>query len=658
MLDILGNNLTASLHKYYLVLSRRDKRLLLIIIDIFLFSVALYSAFWLKFSSEDSIPEIWKYSGQIFLLISIKLLIFNLRGIYTPVLRYTGLEFVSTAAQAVLYSSGILVVLAYLQGFWPLPRSILITDALLTLMLAIGARLLIRYVGQRLSDNSPLGKKSPERLIIYGAGITGTQIARALSGDRSYRLIAFVDDERDLQRQIIQGLRVYSSKDLPRLFQHNPFDTVLLAMPSIERVRKRQIIEKLQSLPVLVKTIPTLREILSGKVSINEIRNVDVTDLLGREEIEPDRNLLTMNVTGKSVLVTGAGGSIGSELCRQIAKLDPRCLILYEIGEYALYSIDTELAETYPYLTRIAYLGSVTDREYFESILKKHRVDTIYHAAAYKHVPLVEINPAQGVFNNVAGTLTAARCAIATNVSHFVLISTDKAVRPTNVMGATKRVAELLVQGLADRPEILTRFAIVRFGNVLDSSGSVVPRFRKQIAQGKPLTVTHREITRYFMSIPEAVRLVIQAGAMAEGGEVFLLDMGDPIRIYDLAVQMIRLSGLVPEKDIPIQITGLRPGEKLYEELLLNATNIKSTRHRKIFSAYEKKISWDILYPNVQSLLATARLNDRDAIVEQLKTIVTEYTPQRQPQRSTLRVVKSTSSQFRRPYEEQIHFQP
>lgn len=640
MLDFLRQLLTKSLHNNYLLLSRRYKRLILIILDIVLFSLAFYSAFWLRFSADDSNSDIWKYSWQFFLLILIKLLIFNFKGIYRPVLRYTGLEFLATATQAVFYSSGILVILAYLQGFWPLPRSILMVDALLTLMLVIGIRLLIRYLVHQIMLSFPRTNNLTERLIIYGAGVTGIQLARALREDCAYRLIAFVDDNPDLQKQVvIQGLKVYSPRNLPKLFQQKPFDTVLLAMPSINRVRKREIIERLQSFPVQVKTIPTLAEILSGKLPINEIRNIDVAELLGREEVKPNQDLLQINVKGKSVLVTGAGGSIGSELCRQIAQLEPKCLVMYELSEFSLYNIDTELADTYPDCMRIAYLGSVTDENYLEKILKQHSVDTIYHAAAYKHVPLVETNPAQGVYNNVAGTLTAARCAIACNVSNFVLISTDKAVRPTNVMGASKRVAELVVQGLADQPGIATCFAIVRFGNVLDSSGSVVPRFRQQIAQGRPITVTHLEVTRYFMSIPEAVRLVIQAGAMASGGEVFLLDMGNPIRIYDLAVQMIRLSGFVPEKDIPIQITGLRPGEKLYEELLIDAAKVKSTQHPKIFSAYEYKISWEILSPSLQALLAHARLNNQEAVVAQLKNMVPEY----QPQRLTL-PVESTSS--------------
>ncbi|HEY9845301.1 MAG TPA: nucleoside-diphosphate sugar epimerase/dehydratase, partial [Candidatus Caenarcaniphilales bacterium] len=407
-----------------------------------------------------------------------------------------------------------------------------------------------------------------------------------------------------------------------------PFDTILLAMPSVDRGTKRKILDHLKSLSIPVKTVPGISDILSGKVSINEIQNIDIADLLGREEVLPDPWLLQMNVTGKSVLVTGAGGSIGSELCRQVAQQSPKCLVLYELSEFALYNIDIELAELYPTLRRVACLGSVSDQTHFSTVLSQHKVDTIYHAAAYKHVPLVEANPAQGIFNNVLGTLTSAQSAINCDVSNFVLVSTDKAVRPTNVMGATKRVAELILQALADQPEMTTRFTIVRFGNVLDSSGSVVPRFRKQITEGKPITLTHPDATRYFMSIPEAARLVIQAGAMGKGGEIFLLDMGEPVRIYNLALQMIRLSGLVPGRDIDIKITGLRPGEKLHEELLIDRDNVSATRHPKIFCAHETKMSWEVLQPCLEALFKKAQLADSAAIITQMQSFVPEYQPE------------------------------
>lgn len=622
------NILAELLDAPYNSLSRPHKRRLLMAIDGVLFILAIAGAFALRFNSTLMYEYIFKYSWRILLLLVLKIIIFNLKGMYRPILRYTGLEFLSTAGAAVLYSSGTQVLLAYLQGSWPLPRSVLIIDALLTIVLVVGVRLIILWLFRQVKYSFN-GNKTPERFAIYGAGVAGSQLARALIHEPNYRLVAFIDDKKELRQQGIMGVRVYAPADLPKLLATQPLDTVILAMPTINRTRKRQIINQLQSLGIFVKTIPTPAEILSNQVAISEIRNIDVAELLGREEVMPNPELLRQNVTGKSVLVTGAGGSIGSELCRQIAQLRPKILILYEISEYSLYSIDLELGENYPKLKKVAYLGNVTDQIHLMSVLRRHQIETIYHAAAYKHVPLVEANPAQGVYNNVFGTLTVALAARLCGVSNFVLVSTDKAVRPTNIMGASKRVAELVVQGLADIPETKTCFAIVRFGNVLDSSGSVVPRFRKQIAEGKPITVTHRDVTRYFMSIPEAVRLVMQAGAMAMGGEVFLLDMGEPIRIYDLAVQMIRLSGLEPGRDIEIEITGLRPGEKLYEELLIDGENIRPTKHPKIFSAHEQLRSWETLQPLLEELLEAARINNNDALVSKIKELVPEYQPQK-----------------------------
>jgi FlaA1/EpsC-like NDP-sugar epimerase len=615
------------LYGVYNSLSRPYKRRLLIALDGVLCLISIYSALSLRFNIFPANQKIEEYSWLILLLIILKLSVFYIKGMYRPILRYTDLEFLWTAAQSVLYSSGTLVILAYFQRDGGLPRSVLIIDAVLTLVSLVTVRALVRSLFAKISTFR--SGDSLERFIIYGAGSAGSQLARALINDPNYRLIGFIDDDIDLQQQVIQGLKVYSPLDLTNLLQEKPFDTVLLAMPFLDKNRRREIIDSLKTLPIFVKTIPTLEELLSNKVSINEIRKIDVAELLGREEVLPNPELLNLNITGKSVLVTGAGGSIGSELCRQIAKLQPKCLIFFELNEYSLYKIDLEIAEHYPQIKRHTYLGNIAERDYFEGVLKKHKVETIYHAAAYKHVPLVEANPGPGVYNNVAGTLVAAQSAIAAKVSNFVLISTDKAVRPTNIMGTSKRIAELTIQGLADLPSTHTCFSIVRFGNVLDSSGSVVPRFRQQIALGKSITVTHPEVTRYFMSIPEAVRLVIQAGAMAQGGEVFLLDMGEPIRIYDLAVQMIRLSGLIPGEDIDIEFTGLRPGEKLYEELLINGDNIKATKHPKIYCAREHKIAWQVLHPMLRNLLNQAQTNDLETLIESLQDLVPEYQNQK-----------------------------
>ncbi|MBE9090599.1 polysaccharide biosynthesis protein [Microcystis aeruginosa LEGE 11464] len=610
-------------------LSRSSKRSLLIITDCLIFCLTIYLAFSLRFNLSLEYQQIRPFFGEILGLIAVKTLVFSLKGIYSPVVRYTGLEFLSSVLQAVLYSSGVLISLAYFQGDAFLPRSVLIIDALLTLILVIGVRLLIRSIFHRLNIYVSSVDREPT-IVIYGAGIVGCQLARSLQNDPHYRLLAFVDDNPDLQQRVIQGIRVYSPSQLTLLHQKRAFDWVVLAIPNLDKVRKRQIIESLETLPIVIKTVPPLSKILSGEAAINQIRSVDVSELLGREEILPHAELLGKNVTGKAVLVTGGGGSIGSELCRQIAFLKPKCLVIYELNEFSLYKIDLDLSENYADLRKYAYLGNVLDRNHLARVIQQHQIETIYHTAAYKHVPLVEANASQGIYTNVWGTLNVAQTAIENSVSNLVLISTDKAVRPTNIMGASKRCAELVVQALAALPDTSTCCAIVRFGNVLDSSGSVVPRFREQIAQRKNITLTHRDIIRYFMSIPEAVRLVIQAGAMAKGGEVFLLDMGEPVRIYDLALQMIRLSGLELGQDINIEITGLRPGEKLYEELLIDTDKALPTAHPKIFCAHEHFLAWDKLQIKLEQLLNYIQLNDRQGLVKSLQDLVPEYRPPKQ----------------------------
>lgn len=610
-------------------LSRSSKRSILIVTDCLIFGLSIYLAFSLRFNLSLEYQQIRPFFGEILSLIAIKLLVFYLKGIYRPVVRYTGLEFLSSVLQAVLYSSGVLISLAYFQRDAFLPRSVLIIDALLTLVLVIGVRLLIRSVFHRLNIYVSSVDREPT-IVIYGAGVVGRQLARSLQNDPHYRLLAFVDDNPDLQRRVIQGIRVYPSSQLPLLHQKKAFDWVILAIPNVAKARKRQIIESLETLPIAIKTVPPLSKILSGETTINQIRSIDVSELLGREEILPHPELLGKNVTGKAVLVTGGGGSIGSELCRQIAFLKPKCLVIYELNEFSLYKIDLDLSENYSDLRKYAYLGNVLDRNHLARVIQQHQIETIYHTAAYKHVPLVETNASQGVYTNVWGTLNVAQTAIENSVSNLVLISTDKAVRPTNIMGASKRCAELVVQALAALTDTSTRCAIVRFGNVLDSSGSVVPRFREQIAQRKNITLTHRDIIRYFMSIPEAVRLVIQAGAMAKGGEVFLLDMGEPVKIYDLALQMIRLSGLELGQDIDIEITGLRPGEKLYEELLIDTDKARPTAHPKIFCAHEYFLAWDELQIKLEQLLNYIQLNDRQGLVKSLQDLVPEYQPPQQ----------------------------
>jgi FlaA1/EpsC-like NDP-sugar epimerase len=625
--DFMKRQLIHQLLSTYESLSRNQKRLMLGLADASVLMVSLFLAFIIRLRSiQAAIPVLYQSWSILLTCVVITLAIFKLSGVYRPILRYTGLEFLSAITKATLISSGLWLLLSFRIDMWWMPKSIIIVNALLTLVLVIAARLMIRYAINLLYHQKPINAQA-ESVIIYGAGSAGIQLANNLKHEPGYVVAAFVDDNSELHNNLMGGHHIYSPKQLSELIEITQAKTLVLAIPSLTKADRKKVVDQLQHLPITIKTVPTLTEILTNKVSLSAIRRVEVSDLLGREEVLPEPGLLSLNIRGKSVLVTGAGGSIGAELCRQIAKLEPTCLVLYELSEFALYSIDMELNKKYPQIPCYAYLGNVTDRAHLSDILLEHQIDTVYHAAAYKHVPLVEANPAQGVRNNVLGTLNTAQCAIDAKVQNFVLISTDKAVRPTNVMGASKRCAELTIQALADRPQCPTRFGIVRFGNVLDSSGSVVPHFRQQIANGQAITVTHPEVTRYFMSIPEAVRLVIQAGAMATGGDVFVLEMGDPVKIYDLAEQMIRLSGLTPGKDIEIKITGLRPGEKLYEELLIDGENIQKTRHPKIFSAHEEKFTWSELEPMLQVLFQAAQAGDKVGIVRQLQKLVRGYQP-------------------------------
>lgn len=627
---------TKNLTNLILYGDRHNRKIGLRLIDLVLFSVSLYLAIAIRF--EFSFP--WAFwvenTWKILILIPIQLIIFQFSGIYYSVLRYSSLTLVQDASKAVVLSAIALITLTYFLSDETWPRSILIINALITLVLVVSVRMMLRWLIRKslfYNKQQELSHSVHTRIVIYGAGRAGAELFYALSHSHQYSVVGFVDDNPDLQRRInFEGLTIYSPKKLLELWDNNYFDSVVLAMPSASSLIRRQIVQTLQRQSIPVLTVPSLAHILSGKVKIEELQRIDIADLLGREEVSIDLELIKRQLEDSSILVTGAGGSIGSELCRQIARQQPACLILYERNEFALYKIHQELSEFYPNIQFVPCLGSVIDAAYLCSVLKRYCVKVLYHAAAYKHVPLLESNIAQGIENNVLGTLTAAQSARESGVSQFVLISTDKAVRPTNIMGATKRIAELTIQALSAQSKSAassfnTRFAIVRFGNVLGSSGSVVPRFRQQIAQGGPITLTHREITRYFMSIPEAARLVIQAGCMSKGGEVFLLDMGNPIKIYDLAIRMIQLSGLIPGEDIQIQITGLRPGEKLYEELLIAGDSVRSTYHPKIYYGREDFLSWDDLSPKLHLLINQARSNNIGVVKAILRMLVPEYQP-------------------------------
>ncbi|MFM7449788.1 MAG: polysaccharide biosynthesis protein [Leptolyngbyaceae cyanobacterium] len=631
MLTDLYQLMTKGLRTFLLAITHLPRPVrcgLLFLGDAVLLVISIYAAigFYL-----DAFPDSLQGASIRWLilpLIGLKLTTFLLLGNYQSVVRYGGSKLLLVIARSVLVSAALILAFctwAPLEGvIWP-PKVVLVIDALLTLTLIISFRLSVYWLIHRLSDDT----RRAQRVLIYGAGCAGVQVAQGMTHDSTFRAVGFIDDDPSLHHCLVHGLRVYPFSDLPKLVERRAFDLVLLAIPSLGQIRRQQMVEQLQSLQVPVKTIPTLTELMSDRVSINTIRDIEINDLLGREEVPPDPALLSLTITGKVVLVTGAGGSIGSELCRQIAQCHPGCLILYEQNEFALYTIDLELSEQYPALQRVPILGSVTDPDHFSQVLTCYAVETVYHAAAYKHVPLLENNPIQAISNNVLGTRTVAQACQQQRVSHMVLISTDKAVRPTSVMGASKRVAELIVQALAAQPDQSTCFAIVRFGNVLGSSGSVVPRFRQQIAQGGPITITHPAMTRYFMSIPEAARLVMQAAAIAQGGEVFVLDMGTPVKVYDLAVQMIRLSGLEVGQDIEIEWVGLRPGERLYEELLVNQESAQATCHPKIFCAQEPKLSWEQLHPYLHHLLAAANQGKLPQLLQALHQLVPDYRPAR-----------------------------
>ncbi len=606
--------------------SNNQKYIVLTIVDISLFLVSINAAIILEYGIDLLPTNIRHYSSFIVLQIAIKIGLFWIFSIYQQVLRHTGGEFVFKIIQAVIASSLVIIAIDIFMMSSVLPVAVLLSDGLLTILLSIAFRSVVHLALGKIYATKKL-KKETSGVIIYGAGNVGCFLAKALAGKNDKKLIGFVDDNPSLQGRSMYGVKVYAPAELLKLRASIGFEEILLAMTDIDDQRKRELAQKLKILGVPVKTVPSVTEYINGHIPAHKNCEIDLEDLLGRKAIAARPELLQHDIADRIVLVTGGGGSIGSELCRQIAKQQPKLLLIYELHEFALYQMDLELGESYPNLKKVACLGSVTDQRSLSGILKKYQVDIIYHAAAYKHVPIVEANPISGMVNNISGTLTAAQCAIACGVSKFVLISTDKAVRPTNIMGATKRVAELVLQGLADLPNHNTCFTMVRFGNVLGSSGSVVPRFREQIISGKSITLTHADITRYFMTIPEAATLVIQAGAMAKGGEVFLLDMGEPVKIYDLAAQMIRLHGLEPEKDVKIEVTGLRPGEKIYEELLIDCEAALPTGHPKIFCAREAKLAWSKLEPQLTSLVDAAIDCEVTECVTVLHKLVPEYQP-------------------------------
>lgn len=542
----------------------------------------------------------------------------------------------------------IIFTVVYLFDFiTSIPRSVPLLYLFMLFIWLWGSRLFLRDLLLRLQGKpvyQDLSKTTIKRdnVLIYGAGASGTTLLEALQDSPRYQVVAFIDDDSRLTGGHILNNKIYPATEIYSLVEELKIAQVFLAIPSVSHQRRREIINDLTNLSVKIKELPSLQDIAEGKVTVSTMRRVDILDVLDRQTVDPDPVLLAKNIQGKNVLVTGAGGSIGSELCRQIIKNKPKCLVLYELSEYALYAIHQDLlawqaanpvSSDSSGTQIIALLGNVNNQQKLNMVFTKHAIDTVYHAAAYKHVPIVEYNPFEGVINNAKGTYHCVKAAVETNVETFVLISTDKAVRPTNIMGASKRLAELVCQGFSNQHPN-TKISMVRFGNVLGSSGSVVPLFTKQIAKGGPITVTHPEVTRYFMTIPEAANLVIQAGAMAQGGEVFVLDMGKPVKIVDLARRMIHLSGYEvkdennPVGDIEIVFSGLRPGEKLYEELIIGDDNIEATQHSLIMQAREHSFELTDIESTLSELASRAQYHDVDWLKQQFTYYVEGYTPE------------------------------
>lgn len=608
-------------------LSRRQKQALMIMSDVIILLFAIWLSFALRLGvlwPDKILSNLW-----IFLIIPlVSIPLFIRFGLYKSVLKFMGTKVIITAFQSITITSLFVGFSMMIFRESDMPRTVILIFWFVSSILIIIMRFL--YKGYLYSWDNFVNDRKPT--IIYGAGSAGAQIVESLRKNHEYAPIAFIDDEKSKQGTFINFTRIYPFSDLKDIIKKRKVKAILLAIPSLSEQRKRDLLKKLSKYPVEVKLLPSLSEIVSGRVSIENIRHVQVEDILGRTPVKPKTSLLKKNITAKNVLVTGSGGSIGSELCRQILKLKPNKIVLFEHSEFNLYSIDYELkslgekdCEIVPVLADVKSINKV------ENAIKENKIDTIYHAAAYKHVPMVEKNIVEGVFNNVMGTYNVAVCARDNNVENMVLISTDKAVRPTNVMGASKRFSELVLQAL-NSEESTTCFSMVRFGNVLDSAGSVVPLFRRQIKEGGPVTVTHAKVTRYFMSIPEAVQLVIQAGAMAKGGDVFVLDMGEPVRILDLAHRMINLSGLSPitsenpEGDIKIKFTGLREGEKLYEELLIGKDVIQS-KHPQIMQANEDFLSWQKVSSLIEEIKTYHEKLDDDSMKKILIENVEGYKP-------------------------------
>ncbi|XLX42205.1 polysaccharide biosynthesis protein [Ectopseudomonas mendocina] len=639
-------------------LSRRSKRMLQVMADVMLVWCALWLAFVVRMGALDAADPFGGHAWLFALAPLISVPIFIRLGMYRAVMRYFGNDALKSIFKAVSLSALLLALAVYWYRDTTavIPRSMVLNYWWLSLMMIGGLRLLMRqyFMGDWFSAERPnrlqIRDQGLPRVAIYGAGAAGNQLLAALRMGRSLTPVAFIDDDSSIANRVIAGLRVYKPKHILQMIEETGAQEILLAVPSASRARRREILELLGQYSLHVRSVPGFMELASGRVKVDDVQEVDIADLLGRDPVPPQKALFERCIRNQVVMVTGAGGSIGSELCRQILSSEPKTLLLFEHSEFNLYSIHAELLGRIKReslaVQLVPILGSIRNPERLEEVMSSWTVDTVYHAAAYKHVPMVEHNIAEGVLNNVFGTLFTVQAAVKAGVAHFVLISTDKAVRPTNVMGSTKRLAEMVLQALSGEPAPVlwgreekvhrvnkTRFTMVRFGNVLGSSGSVIPLFHEQIRRGGPVTVTHPNITRYFMTIPEAAQLVIQAGSMGEGGDVFVLDMGQPVKIADLAEKMIQLSGLSvrsvdnPHGDISIEFSGLRPGEKLYEELLIG-DNVSPTEHSMIMRANEEMLPWAQYRQVLQALHEAVAREDYERVRQLLREVVSGYRPE------------------------------
>lgn len=647
------------MRKKLLGLPRRQKRLLQVLTDVVLVWIALWLAFVVRLGIDDLANPLIDHTWLFLCAPVVSIPLFIRFGLYRAVMRYFGNDALIAIIKAVTLSALTLGFIIYWASNHQnvVPRSITFNYWWLSLIMVGGLRLAMRqyFLGDWFSaavQHVPFASRDDglPKVAIYGAGTAGNQLVAALRMDKVMRPVAFIDDDSSLTDRVIAGLQVYHPEQLQCLIDVTGAQEILLAIPSSTRTRRREILNFLEGFPLHVRTVPGFMDLASGRVKVDDIQEVDIADLLGRDAVPAQPDLLERCIVDQTVMVTGAGGSIGSELCRQILGQAPKTLLLFDHSEFNLYSILSELEQRIAReslsVCLVPILGSVRNQPQLFDIMKTWRVDTVYHAAAYKHVPMVEHNIAEGLMNNVIGTLHTAQAALQAGVANFVLISTDKAVRPTNVMGSTKRLAEMTLQALSrEMAPVLfgdssnvsqvnkTRFTMVRFGNVLGSSGSVIPLFHKQIKAGGPLTVTHPKITRYFMTIPEAAQLVIQAGSMGKGGDVFVLDMGEPVKIVELAEKMIHLSGFSvrsernPMGDIAIEFSGLRPGEKLYEELLIG-DNVIATRHPMIMSANEDFLAWDMLKDALRQLLAAVAADDFVRVRQLLRETVSGYSPE------------------------------